>query len=204
MVAATHGRSLWVLDVSALRQMSSEVVKAKTTLFRPATATRWRTEPTRGTPYGAGNRRFVGENPPPGAQIYYSLSTKASKVQLQVLDYTGRLVRNLEVKNEPGLQRASWNLVREPAGPGGLFGRVRDLLPFTGTGPLNAPAPQRRGGGATPAPPGMYRVVLSVDGQTFTQGLRLENDPALKTMELYADEEEEKEKEERKPPRIDD
>jgi hypothetical protein len=51
----------------------------------------------------------------------------------------------------------------------------------------------------------MYRVVLTVDGQTYTQGLRLENDPALKTMDLYADEEEEeREKEERKPTRIDD
>jgi photosystem II stability/assembly factor-like uncharacterized protein len=206
MVAATHGRSLWVLDVSALRQITPDVVKARATLFQPATATRWRTEPTRGTPYGAGNRRYVGENPPPGAQVYYSLSTKATKLQLQVLDYTGRPVRNLEVKNEPGLHRASWNLAREPGPGAGLAGRVRDLVPFTGASLLggggNAP-PRRRG--IAPAPPGMYRVVLTVDGQTYTQGLRLENDPALKTMELYADdEEEEREKEERKPPRIDD
>ena len=119
-----------------------------------------------------------------------------------MLDYTGRVERNLEVKNEPGLQRTSWNLVREPGAEGGLFGRVRDLLPFTGAGPLNAPGPPRRG--PAPAPPGMYRLVLNVDGQTFTQGLRLENDPALKTMELYADEEEERELEERKSSHIDD
>jgi photosystem II stability/assembly factor-like uncharacterized protein len=229
MVAATHGRSLWVLDVSALRQMSPEVVKARATLFRPATATRWRTEPTRGSPYGTGNRRFVGDNPPPGAQIYYSLSAKAAKLQLQVLDYTGRVARNLEVKNEPGLHRATWNLARDgggeggqfgrtyvdplqragdaprrEGGEGGLFGRVRDLVPLAGSGLLNAPGPQRRG--PAPAPPGMYRVVLNVDGQTYTQGLRLENDPALKATDLIADddEEEEWEKEERKPPRIDD
>jgi hypothetical protein len=188
------------------KRTGRDVVKAGATLFQPATATRWRTEPTRGTPYGAGNRRYVGENPPPGAQVYYSLSTKATKLQLQVLDYTGRPVRNLEVKNEPGLHRASWNLAREPGPGSGLAGRVRDLVPFTGAGPLggggNAP-PRRRG--IAPAPPGMYRVVLTVDGQTCTQGLRLENDPALKTMELYADDEEdEREKEERKPPRIDD
>ncbi len=204
MVAATHGRSLWVLDVSALRQITPAVVKAKATLFQPATAMRWRTEPTRGTPYGAGNRRFAGENPPSGAQIYYSLSAKASRLQLQVLDYTGRVVRTLEAKNEPGLQRASWNLVREPGAEGGLFGRVRDLLPLTGPSLLGGATPPRRRG-ASPAPPGMYRVVLTVDGQTYTQGLRLENDPALETMDLYADEEEEeREKEERKPPRIDD
>jgi len=36
MVAATHGRSLWVLDVLPLRQMTAAVVKAPATLYRPA------------------------------------------------------------------------------------------------------------------------------------------------------------------------
>ena len=36
IVAATHGRSLWVLDVSALRQMTPEVVKAAGAPVRPA------------------------------------------------------------------------------------------------------------------------------------------------------------------------
>ncbi len=66
MVAATHGRSLWILDVMPLRQMKASIVKAEATLYRPATAMRWRREPTRGTPYGVGNHQFVGQNPPPG------------------------------------------------------------------------------------------------------------------------------------------
>src|SRR5262249_15398286 len=35
VVAATHGRSLWVLDVAALRQITPEVLKAKAHLFEP-------------------------------------------------------------------------------------------------------------------------------------------------------------------------
>ncbi len=63
LVAATHGRSLWVLDVSPLRQMTSEAVKAKAFLYKPNDVIRWRSEARHGTMYGAGSRRYVGENP---------------------------------------------------------------------------------------------------------------------------------------------
>src|SRR5205807_3989555 len=66
IVAATHGRSLWILDVSALRQMKPAALKAKAHLFKPHPATRWVLEPA----HGKTNRRFVGENPPSGPQIY--------------------------------------------------------------------------------------------------------------------------------------
>jgi hypothetical protein len=172
MVAATHGRSLWVLDVTPLRQMKAETLKAQATLYRPATAMRWHREPTRGTPYGAGNHRFVGQNPPSGAQIYYSLAKKADKVQVKIVDYAGKTVRELPVKKEQttsGLHQLTWDLARSTN--------------------------QRRGRAANPAAPGMYRVVLTVDGKEQTQGLRLENDPLLKTPSLIAEEEDEEERE---------
>jgi photosystem II stability/assembly factor-like uncharacterized protein len=181
MVAATHGRSVWVLDVSALRQMKTETLKAEATLYKPTTAMRWRREPTRGTPYGGGNHRFVGENPPSGAQIYYSLAKKAEKIQLKIVDYAGQTVRELPVKKEQmtvGLHRLPWDLVR-------------------GFGP-------NRRRGQSPAPPGMYRVVLSVDGKEYTQGLRVENDPLLKTPSLIAEEDEDEEEREKRGGRIDD
>src|SRR5258708_15720268 len=59
IVAATHGRSLWVLDVTALRQMTADTVKAKSFLYRPNDVIRWRSEPYHGTLYGAGSRRYV-------------------------------------------------------------------------------------------------------------------------------------------------
>ncbi|MGH7227448.1 MAG: hypothetical protein ACRELF_29910, partial [Gemmataceae bacterium] len=135
MVAATHGRSLWIVDVTPLRQMKAETLKAEATLYKPATAMRWRREPARGSQYGVGNHRFVGTNPPAGAQIYYSLAKKADKMQLKIVDYTGRIVRQLPVKKEQmtaGLHRLTWDLVR---GGGQGPGRRR---------------------GASLAPPGMY------------------------------------------------
>jgi photosystem II stability/assembly factor-like uncharacterized protein len=187
MVAATHGRSLWILDVTPLRQMKPEMLRAEATLYRPATAMRWRREPTRGTPFGSGNHRFVGENPPSGAQIHYSLGKKAEKLQLKIVDYTGRTVRELPVKKEQlaaGLHRLTWDLARGPREPRG---------PGRGRGP-----------GQNPAPPGMYRIVLTVDGKEHTQSLRVENDPLLKMPTIIAEDEEDEEEREKSDGWIDD
>ncbi len=182
MVAATHGRSLWIVDVTPLRQMKPETLKAEATLYKPATAMRWRREPARGSMYGVGDHHFVGQNPPEGAQIYYSLAKKAEKMQLKIVDYAGRTVRELPVKKEEmtaGLHHLSWDLARgarPQRGPGGPGGRGR-------------------GQGQNPAPPGMYRIVLSVDGKEYTQALRVEHDPLLKTPSIIADDEDEEERE---------
>src|SRR5581483_262493 len=95
MVAATHGRSLWVVDVTALRQMTPETVKAPAHLYAPPAATRWRSEPDVGSGIGNGAKKFHGQNPPRGVAIYYSLGKKAEKINLKVLDYAGKTVRDL-------------------------------------------------------------------------------------------------------------
>jgi photosystem II stability/assembly factor-like uncharacterized protein len=119
MVVATHGRSLWVVDVTPLRQLTPAMVKAPATLLAPNTAIRWRRELTRGTIYGMGHRDYVGENPRPGAQIFYALTQKANKVSLTVQDYAGKTLTTLPVQTGPGLHRVEWNLIgAAPTGVG--------------------------------------------------------------------------------------
>jgi photosystem II stability/assembly factor-like uncharacterized protein len=165
MVAATHGRSLWVLDVTPLRQMTPEVLKAKVHLFQPNAVVRWRTEPQRGSLYGMGARRFVGQNPPAGAQIYYLLGQKADKIALKVVDYAGKTVQEMKAVPDPGLHQVTWNLARSQArgGPSGQPGGRPAFFPVQ------------------PVPPGMYRVVLTVNGQEFSQPIKLEADPTVPT-----------------------
>jgi photosystem II stability/assembly factor-like uncharacterized protein len=209
MVAATHGRSLWILDITPLRQMTADVLKAQVHLFKPLTAVRWQMEPA----HGRTNRRYVGENPPNGAEIYYLLQKKADKIALKVVDFEGKTVRDLLATGDPGLHRIVWDLVRTPNRPaegrgpnpqGGGGGRrgVRGAGPAGGPGtPPGAPGGQAGGGapgqetpppmqgggrgrggrGGPPASPGMYRIVLTVDGQEMTQALRVESDPAIST-----------------------
>jgi hypothetical protein len=133
----------------------------------------------------ASARKFVGTNPPFGAQLYYSLGKPAQKVSLKVVDYAGQTVRELPSQTKPGLHRVVWDLSRASARP--LVGLLSGELPpeavfaFAGGG--------GRGGGvlSQPAQPGVYRVVLNVDGKEFTQPLRVESDPTRQAEAIAAD-----------------
>jgi photosystem II stability/assembly factor-like uncharacterized protein len=193
IVAATHGRSIWITDISPIRQMSAAVVKDKAKLYTPAPAIRWRVENNRGMFAGA-DRKFVGQNPPRGAQVYYSLTQKAQKVELKVVDYAGQVVRRLEANTEPGLYRVNWDLARLPnmqpgrgnrpggfgpggtAGGGGGGGAAAQPATESAT-PAGPGGPGAFGFGGALAATGTYRVVLTVDGQEQAVALRVEPDP---------------------------
>ena len=67
---------------------------------RPGPAILWQRQTTRGS---SGLRRFVGENPPSGVQIYYSFAKKADDVALVIEDMSGNTLRELSTSNEAGL-----------------------------------------------------------------------------------------------------
>ena len=174
IVVATHGRSLWVLDVSGLRQLTKDVMKEKAALLRPTPAVRWQSEPNRGTT----NRRFIGQNPPRGAQIDVALVAKPEKgATLKITDFQGETVFAERVPSDPGLHRVTWLLTRpapqRPAGQagggGGRGGVGGALAGFFGG---------RLGGSGLLAPVGTYKVVLTVDGKEYSQPLKVEADPA--------------------------
>jgi len=169
IVAATHGRSLWVLDVSALRQFTSDAASAKARLYHPVSAVRWAMEPSRGRT----NRRFVGDNPPQGAVLYYSLTESARTAGIKVVDIDGKTVREIKVETGPGLHKLVWDLTGEPPRPGG--GRPRQ-----GAGP-----PRGR-----PVAVGTYRIVLTVDGVEHSQTLKVEPDPIAPTAPYILEDEE--------------
>ncbi|MGH7625388.1 MAG: WD40/YVTN/BNR-like repeat-containing protein, partial [Gemmatimonadaceae bacterium] len=87
LVAATHGRSFWILDdVSALRQLSSSVAAAPAHLFAPRDA--YRVE------WGGGfGGAAEGQNPPAGAMVYYTLAQPGRTVTLEFLDSKGAVIR---------------------------------------------------------------------------------------------------------------
>src|SRR5262249_25550641 len=176
-VAATHGRSLWILDVTALRQMTPTALKEAVHFYAPKTAYRWQTQPSRGRTI----RRFVGQNPPAGAQFYYSLGKKAAHVSLRVLDIDGSVIRRLTGGPEPGLHRVRWDLTRGAANrTPARDGRGSGRRPTQGT---EAPRPLLAGA---------YRVVLTVDGKEFTQTVRVEGDPGAPAR-ILAEEDEQQE-----------
>ena len=183
LVAATHGRSFWVLDdVTPLRQASQETARADMHLFRPATAVRLH------FPGQVERRLPVGDNPPAGAVIDYYLKTKPAEgeeITLEFLAADGKVLRklsNLKPKDaveqppewtdreapvdtipaEAGANRFAWNFRRQdPAQIPGAF--YSDDGPH---GPIVLP--------------GHYQVRLTVRGKSETVPLEVELDPRLK------------------------
>jgi len=168
VVAATHGRSLWVMDITPLRQIKSEVVKAPAHLFAPAVATKWRMEPSRSMSNFGGSKKYFGTNPLPGTGIYYAINGTPEKVSLKVVDYAGQTVRELAVKKEPGLHKVQWDLSRPSA---------RNIMGMQAGNVLPEEVMRRGNLFSQSVAPGTYRVVLNVDGKEMGQPLIVEADP---------------------------
>ncbi|HUK62431.1 MAG TPA: hypothetical protein VLV15_03830, partial [Dongiaceae bacterium] len=112
LVAATHGRSIYVLDdITGLEQLSPEVRRAPVTLLAPRPA---RGFYMRGRGGMWGNDQFGVKSPPPQATLNYWIHDRdRAGAKLTVKDSLGHLVRELEGPAESGLNRIAWDLTRE-------------------------------------------------------------------------------------------
>ena len=166
IVAATHGRGLWVLQVSSLRQVKAEHFRDAAALFAPRKVVRWRLDPTLEGMFRTGTREFVGDNPERHARIEFVLPKKAEQISLKAIDLEGRTVREFDLAKEKdsGFHGIAWDLTAGEAkkqGKGG--GKKKDAVAGFGPG--------------TVLPAGVYRIQLEVDGQSFAQTLTVEADP---------------------------
>jgi S1-C subfamily serine protease/photosystem II stability/assembly factor-like uncharacterized protein len=160
VVLATHGRSLWIGDITALHQLAPTHLTESPNLYKPTTAIRWRREASRGTT----NRRFIGENPPAGAVIYYTLPKKAENVSVKIIDVSGQTLREIRGSNEAGLQRVTWDFIAQGGGRQQAGGQGSASGQGTAGGrasrgggaqnPESSPAPATTSGEGTAAPAG--------------------------------------------------
>ena len=183
-MAATHGRSFWVLDdLEPLRQANQNMASSDVVLYKPQAAIRLH------LPEAVNRRQPVGDNPPPGAIVDYYLKAKPEgEITFDILDARGNPVRhhsNREkttegeqppewpdrverVKTIPaneGMNRFAWDLRHnDPIQISGAF--------YTGTGPKGPLAL-----------PGDYQVKLTVAGKSQTVLLKIDIDPRNKGAE---------------------
>lgn len=158
LVAATHGRGIWILDIAPLRQLTRRVARAQAHLFRPQTAIAWQTR----SRYRMGSRVWRTANPAPGAIAYASFaSAPDTEPVITVHDVTGAKIASVEGVARAGLQRFVWDgrRQRSEADEGG--GRRR------GRG--------RRGPSVSP---GSYSVRLEFGDKTLIEQLIVEAEPA--------------------------
>ena len=163
LVLSTHGRSVWIMDdITALQAMREEMLSEAVHLFEPREAVLWANDVQKGR-YVAGHQVWTGESAPEGTAIHYYLGEAVSgKVTLTISDpVSGKAFRTLEGTAERGVNRVQWDLRGEQpprqegrGGGGGGFGGNR----------------------APMAAPGVYRVTLAVNGQSYSTTVRVLTD----------------------------
>jgi len=99
LVAATHGRSFWILDdIAPLRQLVRATPREAVHLFKPSDA--YRVDWGGGFQLPGNEAHPVGKNPPSGPMIYYWLKDKDRHVTLDILDARGRLIRSFSSRQD--------------------------------------------------------------------------------------------------------
>ncbi len=100
LIAATHGRSFWILDdLSALRQLQPDVTRAPAYLFKPRRAYRAAFGGGGGT--GAAGGHPSGANPASGGVVYYWLAQPRQLVTMDFLDAQGKVIRSFTSQQDP-------------------------------------------------------------------------------------------------------
>jgi len=207
LALATYGRGFWILDdITALQQVTPEILASNVHLFAPRDVYRFRPV---AQPASVSYDPTAGHNPPYGAPINFYLKSKLGekdRVKLTISDAGGKTVREIECRAareeaarrpagpggpggggeegeggascevKPGINRVWWNLRCEPS----TETRLR-------TSPLYAPdvkpGPEgwRRASGAGRVdllvPPATYTVTLTLGEQKLTQKLNVLKDP---------------------------
>ncbi|MGH9943309.1 MAG: WD40/YVTN/BNR-like repeat-containing protein [Pyrinomonadaceae bacterium] len=204
LVAATQGRSFWVLDDLSVLHQTADAARANEVarLFKP--------EDTYRMPGGGGFQlpanATVGRNPAGGVVVHYFFKEKPkTDVALEFLDAGGKSMQKFTAKAPapqaspvPGTARVT-TPPEQPAAPAGEETQV-----FGGGGParLSAEAGMNRfvwdmrhaeaarfpgmilWAGEIRGPritPGQYQVRLTADGQTMTETANVLPDPRLAT-----------------------
>jgi len=163
LIAATQGRSFWVLDdLDVLWQGMDEPMEAgEPRLFQP--------HPTVGYGGGSGNSSLTaGTNHPAGVRVHFNLPEARERTELRFLDAAGELIRafatdasesseKLDVKS--GMNQFNWDL-RYPKADD-----FEGLLMWWGS--LSGPV----------GPPGTYELELIVDKDTLATTFDILLDP---------------------------
>ena len=122
IIAATHGRSLYVADISALEQMADSTMRQAAYLFEPTNAYQYSQAFVQ---QWTGNKIYVADNPPYGGTITYRLTSgdaRRDTTRIVITDVKGDVVRHLTGPAGPGIHRVTWDLrgLPRPLGPAAL------------------------------------------------------------------------------------
>jgi hypothetical protein len=184
LIAATHGRSFWILDdLSALRQMHPEITHAPAYLFKPRNAYRAGFGGGGGT--GAAGGHPSGANPASGGVVYYWMAQPRQLVTMDFLDAQGKVIRTFTSQQDPTVAADS---VRGDS----LRTARNDSIRLAGGTPDTATKSEARGEETPPGDDGPPRrpppprVANKAGLNTFAWNLRYPDASVFENMILWA------------------
>jgi photosystem II stability/assembly factor-like uncharacterized protein len=178
LIVGTHGRGMFIADISGLQALTPAVLAADAHLV-PIVPT---VQHVTGLRPMVASLNYDGQSRLPGAHITYYLKAASSSVTVRVLDGARTIAETTTAPGKAGLNTVRWTLqssrpMTEPErqaaagrggrGRGGVGGFGRGGAPTTPATP-QFPAQAENTVLAT-VPPGEYRVVLTVGGREYTQ-----------------------------------
>lgn len=167
LIAATHGRSFWLIDdLTPLHQMTAEMTSQEVILFKPMPTYRMAGNNRR-------NSKLEGENHPNGVMIHYFIKKidDKSEVKIEILEDNGTVIRSFSNKDK---DRANQIMMKSGGGRFVWDMRYPGYKTFPGMVFYGSP------NWGPKAVPGKYQVRLIVNGQSQTQPFEILKDPRLK------------------------
>ena len=174
IIVGTHGRGIYIADISGLQSLTPQVLAADAHLV-PIVPT---VQHVAGLRPVTASLNYNGESRLPGVHINYYLKSAATGAKVRVYD-GARVIAEADAPGAAGLNTVRWTMqsarpmtaAEQQAGGRGRGGRGGGGR-GGGGGAAQAspqfPAPAQNTVLAT-VPPGTYRVVLSVGGREYTQ-----------------------------------
>lgn len=171
LIAATHGRSFWMIDdLTPLHQLSKEIADKGIHLFKPMPSYRMTGEEGRSERM----RMLNGQNHPGGVMIHYFANTldESAEIKIEILEANGTLIRTYSNKSKDrgdqltasiGGNRFVWDM------------RYPGYKTFPGMVFYSSPNQGPK------AVPGKYKVRLSASGQSSEQEFEILKDPRIET-----------------------
>ncbi|MGD2124110.1 MAG: hypothetical protein PVJ76_20335, partial [Gemmatimonadota bacterium] len=159
LIVATHGRGIYIADISPLAEVNLETLGQEAFFFQPESKVRW----IGADLVNVASDNFNGESEPLAIPFYYWLqSDAAGDVTFTV--YQGNMeIATVTGPSAAGMHMVAWGMNKMPQGqpPAAAQGAAR----FQG-----------RGARGQPAPIGEYTVVMSVDGQEMSRTVSILKD----------------------------
>jgi len=108
LIAGTHGRSIWIVDILPLEQMVDSMRNRTVALYAPRVAFQYGEPTVEGQDMG----QFVFEAPSPayGADIWYRLASGSrGQTRLAISDVTGDTIATVNGPASAGLHKVTWD-----------------------------------------------------------------------------------------------